>query len=437
MSRDMLQGALAPPPPRQLPFDLGNPSSISLPPPAPIRGHQRSRTAADLPPLFVPRDSSSPTRSSTFLPFLRPQSTRSLSPERASVADTVESAGSARESVTRKRPGGTVERLASWFDGASDPVNITLVPTPRKEKLDPVLEAGNMESLFSASQESLDNLTRRPQKKPSLPGYPTSNPSRFSFFRKSTVSLSPDTIEGDELTQLDIQQALFPHGHPDEFSPAALKNLQLNADGTIRRFQQAYIDQQTSLKAVTSARNVLADDLEAAQTRNEHLKMQLKDMAERAAEQEKTVEDLRAQFAIQKPSLESRQSQQHSIRMVPQDGAGEIDSTRTRYRRNRSSDVSSCGESELGSDVSSVISIFSEALSAAPSHATSISSPVLTPMAHRDECSKCHGHGGHATEAWDVVNMMKMESTALKQRISQLENAQDDALDFLSGLKLT
>lgn len=233
----------------------------------------------------------------------------------------------------------------------------------------------------------------------------------------------------DELAQLDIQESLFPRGYPHEFSPATFKNLQLNAEGTLRRFQQAYKDQQKTLKTVTSTKNVQADELEAAQTRNEHLKLQLQEMAERVVEQEKMIAELRAQLSLERPSSESHQLQQQSIRMV----SPEEMNPRAKFRRNRISDVSTSGDSEAGSEVSSVVSVFSEVLSAAPSHTTSIQSPVLKSSPY--DCQRCHGL--KPSEAWDVVGMMKMESAALKQRISQLENAQDDALDFLSGLKLS
>lgn len=432
MSRDLIQDALAHPLSRQLPSDFDANSAIYLPPPAPTRGYRPSRTATDLPPLYNRTQSTSPSRSA-FLPFLRPQSLRSVSPERVSVAS--ESAVSDESSGTKKKTSTAAEKLASWFDGSSEPVNITLVPSPRKEKLDPVSEHGTMENIFSASQDPTDNLTRRPQKRPSLA---SPAPSKFNFFRRSTVSLAPNNLEGDELANLDIDQALFPHGPPDEFSPAAFKNLQLNAEGTIRRFQQAYTDQQRSLRMITSAKNIQTDELEAAQTRNEHLKLQLEEMAERAVERERTITDLRAQLATQRPPLESQPSQHQSVRMVPPEGCHESDpSSRSRYRRKRSSDVSTSGESELGSDVSSVVSVFSEVMSAAPSQTISIPSPVVksNTSAGRGDCPNCHGLT--ATDSWDVVNVMRLESAALKQRIAQLENAQDDALDFLSGLKLS
>jgi hypothetical protein len=40
-------------------------------------------------------------------------------------------------------------------------------------------------------------------------------------------------------------------------------------------------------------------------------------------------------------------------------------------------------------------------------------------------------------EAWAVVDIVQLESRALKQRIAELESAQEDALDFLSGLGMS
>jgi hypothetical protein len=304
-------------------------------------------------------------------------------------------------------------------------VNIGLVPSPQKEKLNPVQEVAAGEELFSMSQESVDNLTQRPPKKSGLSSPAVSTMSKFNIFRKSTLTLA-SVEDTDELAQLNAQDALFPRGRPDEYSPAAFKNLELNAEGIIQRFQQAYKDQQHSLRSTTSAKNVQGDELEAAETRNEHLKLQLQEMAERAAAQERLITQMRAELAAQRGSIETHQS---SIRMVPQD---RDTSPRPTYRRNRVSDVSTAGESDDGSVLSSAVSIFSEQLSIAPSHATSTESSDATT---RIDCPRCHGM--RPSDAWDVVGVMKMESTALKQRIAVLENAQDDAMDLINGLKLS
>lgn len=435
--------------PSHFPLDVSEQSPLSLPPPAPTRcTHQRSRTTTTLPPLFTRTQSSSPTRPSALPAFLRPQSTRSLSPERVSVSEAAQyevAPTPPEEEAAKKKSSSAADRLASWFEGSSEPVNISLIPSPTKERLDPVSEAGIMENFFSASQDSLDTFTKRPQRNSTSSTPAPSGPSRFSFFRKSTTVLpsSPNALEEDELSQLDVREALFPQGYPDNFSPATFKNLQLNAEGVLRRFQHAHMEQQKSLKALISTKKSQADELEAANTRNEHLKFQLEDMAQKAAEQEKAIAELRAQLASQRASLDSHLSHhQQSVRMVQNDEDAreqQLESTpRSKYRRHRISDISTSGESDLGSDVSSVVSVFSEALSAAPSHMTSIPSPILkstSPVFSNDRgCSKCHGLG--ANEAWDVVGMMKLESVALKSRITQLESAQDEALDFLSGLKL-
>ncbi|KEF61625.1 uncharacterized protein A1O9_03193 [Exophiala aquamarina CBS 119918] len=428
------------------PWDVSEGSLLALAPPAPTRcNHERSRTAPTLPPLFTRTQSSSPTRSSALPAFLRPQSTRSLSPERVLAFEAAQykiTQTPPEEQATKKMTSSAVDKLASWFDGSSEPVNISLIPSPTKEKLDPVAESGGMENFFSASEESVDPFTRRPQRNSTSNGPAPSGPSRFGFFRKATTVSpnSPNLGEEDELSQLDVREVLFPQGYPDNFSPASFKNLQLNAEGILRRFQHAHIEQQKSLKTLTATKVSQADELEAANTRGEHLKFQLEDMAQKAAEQEKAIVDLRGQLAIQRASLDSHLlHQRQSVRMVQNDDdtpeqQHESD-PRSKWRRHRVSDISTSEDSEPGSSASSVVSIFSEPLSATPSTAISISSPVSKATISSDGgCSKCHGLG--ANEAWDVVGVMKLESAALKSRVSELENAQDEALDFLSGLKL-
>lgn len=348
-----------------------------------------------------------------------------------------------------------MERLASWFDGASDPVNISLVPSPSKDKMGAVYEQENMDTIFTANPDSLDAWMRRPPKRPN-PSIPSGYTApRFSFFRKSSQPpVRRGSMEADELGALDIRDGLFPTGYPDEFSPAAFKNLQLNAEGLLRRFQQAHIEQQKVIRTMTSATNVQTDELESAQTRTEHLKLQLVEMAEKAAEQEKTIASLSRKLAAPQNSQEPFDMQPQSIRIVSQQSTSGQQGINTHVgsnnRRKRCSDVSTSGESENGSDVSSVVSIFSEALSAHSSGTSITESPVMqpailhyamgehgtvTPKAAPSSsgCPRCHGLS--PSEAWDVVGMVKLESACLKERIAELESAQDDALDFLTGLK--
>jgi hypothetical protein len=185
----------------------------------------------------------------------------------------------------------------------------------------------------------------------------------------------------DELANLDVTTALYPGGPPTEFSPAALKNLQVNAEGILSRFQKAYQENLRVLRAVTSEKLVQADELEAAQTRNEHLKLQLTEMAERAAEQEKALQTLEQELESERRRRRDEdEARKQSIRVVPGNAPSNSysmgDSVIPRRRKNRVSGTSSLDTSESGT--SSADSVFSEASPGPYSPTTSAgASPVL------------------------------------------------------------
>jgi hypothetical protein len=440
--------------------------SITLPPAASSAGprlHQRSRTAVDLPPLFTEDTPKLSPKSSGFFPFLKHSRNRSLSPERVSPKEAAEfeiDAKNSRESSGTFTPPGKSTRLSSWFNGTSDPVNITLIPSPTKEKSHSALESTDMWTASVASN-SMESLTQRTplstQKRSSLLNSSSAtapSASRFGFFRKaSQLPEKHGTDFGDELANLHVEAALYPAGRPD-FSPAALKNLQVNAEGTLARFQKAYQENLRALRAVTSEKLVQADELEAAQTRNEHLKLQLTEMAERAVEQEKAILSLQQELEAERLRRQDEdEARKQSIRLVPGEPLASYDnvgdSALPRRRTNRVSEASSLNPSESGS--SSADSVFSEASPGPYSPATSAgASPVLkhvslfamnnTQSLHtgsarsQPEPSECKRCRVSPSEAWAVVDVVQLESRALKRRIAELESAQQDALDFLSGL---
>jgi hypothetical protein len=461
---------LYPEEPTSSPHSEDETQHITLPKPASSPGsrlHQRSRTAIDLPPLFTADTPKLTPKSSGFFPFLKNTRDRSLSPERVSPKEAAEfevDARNSRESSGTFAPPGKNTRLSSWFNGTSDPVNITLVPSPAKERPDLLVESTEMWRAASASN-STESLTQRPlsqtQKRPSLlssSSTTNNSTSRFGFFRKASQPPEKNGTDlGDELANLDVTIALYPGGSPTEFSPAALKNLHLNAEGILARFQKAYQENLRALRAVTSAKLVQADELEATQTRNEHLKLQLTDMAERAAEQEKALQILQQELELERlRRRDEDEAQKQSGRVVP----GEVlsnsyslgDSVLPHRRKNRVSEASSLNTSESG--ISSADSVFSEASLSPYSPMTSAgASPVLkhiplfatnniqslhtgSPRAQTEpsECMRCRVS---PSEAWAVVDIVQLESRALKHRIAELESAQEDALDFLSGLGMS
>jgi hypothetical protein len=429
-------------------FDSDDKPTIATPLPITTRQrlHKRSRTAVDLPPLHTRSQSASPTRLSTFLPSLRSAS-RTTSPERNAVNDAAEFDVNLNASIRKSRPG--VKSLASWFEGSSDPVNISLVPSPNKEKLDPV----DMSGLASPTNDSIDNLTKRPISRPAT----SAGGSRFSFFRKASIVQSPTQKDDSDLSTLDIRETLFPAGPPDEFSPAAFKNLQLNAEGTLRRFRSSHIDQQRTIRSLNATKTSQADDLEASQTRNDHLKLQLIELAERVSEQDRLIAALRTELDhASSAHRSSSDTQDVSIRKV---STTSVQQQIGPYRRNRSSNISS--HSTDSDAASSIVSIFS-AEDSIDSPGTSVAaSPTMkhaglhnaniyctnvyqTNVQHQlakhaavltvQECSNCKGK--EASEAWSVVELMRAESAALKERITELEGANDEVLGLIGALNV-
>jgi hypothetical protein len=419
-------------------------STIAVPPPTSTRiSHQRSRMTVDLPPLFQRTPSSSPTRSSTFLPFLRHARDRSISPERVTAKEAAEfdvGITPPDEVADPARTSGKVEKLASWFNGNSDPVNITLVPSPYREKLNPITEP-DMDSFFSGSTDSVDTYTRRPRK---MLGSSNASTGRFSLFRKisqAPVQLDPITI--NELAETDPFTALFPAGQDDVVSIEAYNRLQLNAESTIKKLQQALKQQTQAVSTATSQKNALVDDKEAVVMQSEAMKHQLNEMADQVKDQEEHIQALKAELSLRPASFQAEIPARQTVRMVSGDT----------YRRKRVSDISMTSQSDADSEMSSAVSIFSEAQFADYSPGTSIAaSPVLkhspvpgrqlrpslmwSDLHHTQACQRCHGV--HASEAWDVVDIMKKEKVALKDRIEVLESEYESALnDLVGGLTIS
>lgn len=139
--------------------------------------------------------------------------------------------------------------------------------------------------------------------------------SRFAFItsgmsaissRLTQVSPGPSTKPGNaeyEISNLDVEAALFPGGAPaagDAFSPAAYKNLQVNAVALVRRLQNAFTEQAGTLRELTAEREADRDELDEATTRARHLKMQLEDMAYKAADQERAMRELLDELATER-----------------------------------------------------------------------------------------------------------------------------------------
>ena len=362
------------------------------------------------------------------------------------------------------RPKRSSTRLADWFSGESDPIVFNIIPSPTKEKLDPV---DKMDPSTPSSTAETKPAARDTQKPPLI--------SRFSLFGNNNKSSNPKpslklTDIDDEWLRLDVKTALSPI---DPLSPSALKTLQQTAEGLLTKMHSAYKDRSRALQDVIAEKEAQAEELEGSQTRTRHLKLQLDGMTTKLVEQDRAMMDLVDQLAQEKQARreagDARKQQCATGVVKGERGTGKAercDGTEKQWncRTSTASEMSleseeSCGESLFSrrgatsptmsmSSVSTMNSpesqlppsmIISTAhrpqrqpSTAAPQHhqqQRTKPESTVTPLA---ECNKCHGL--KESEAWSLLGILKLENLGLKTRLGQLEDTVDDCLGLVKGM---
>ncbi|KAG5980330.1 hypothetical protein E4U55_004154 [Claviceps digitariae] len=324
---------------------------------------------------------------------------------------------------------------------------------------------------------------------------PVSSPlaSRFSFFNmtgfKGLATTSPVSVPGnDELINLDIDAALSSAGtiqNGESLSPAAFKNFHVNAAGLLRKFQSAYQDKAIACHELRAERDSQQDEKLELETRTTYLKIQLDDMAQKAAETEMIMQALMQELNQEKKLRLQERAARESIVMssgistISEDLGAEDDQRRKHHRQSngtmRSDDVG------FDTDEESIdqISLFSRSRSP-PLTASSLDGPSMycgSISSHVPQMSKLsmlepprpsrqsqpqqistfqklmkgisgdstkresmHGcqncQGQDASVAWDTASLLRDENRGLKERVSDLEAAIDGALDAVMGVKL-
>ena len=368
--------------------------------------------------------------------------------------------------------------------------------------------AWHMHRSRSAAQRAKADTSATPTKMRNSPAASATPPSlgqprdsstavatRFSFLASSMTTLKGLTSssvavpQDDELINLDIEAALFPSGAPaegDAFSPAAFRNLHMNASGVLRKFQAAYQSRTMALQELRVEQEAQDDEKMEVATRTRHLKMQLEEMARRATENEATMQALMEELKLEKKlRSEERQAIERSsatsdMSTMSEDLGAEEDQRRRDRRRSggtSKSDLSSDTDEESIEEAS----VFSRSRS--PTIVASIADssshdamlPPLPPLqltkattleppraprqpqshmsalqklfkgrsteAPKDDdprgaysCRNCQGQD--ASVAWDTVSLLRDENRGLKQRVGELETAVDEALDVVVGFGL-
>ena len=340
-------------------------------------------------------------------------------------------------------------RFADWFQGESAPVNLGVMPYTAKEKINPM-------------DRPCTPSPNMPQPKPAFTptSRPTTGTSLFSFFGSKASSPTGQAADAqDELYNLDIKAALFPAGPADPFSPSSFKNLLQNAEGLLLRMQRAYKERTASLREMTQEKEAQSEELEEAQTRAKHLKLQLDDMSVKLAEQDVAMMSLVDEVAVMKKWRQDEENKK-SIRLVEAD-----DETRAprnhRARKRVSRDSGFESQSDDETPASSVFSEDRESPMTSGNTSPNIGSQETVNESQHERSAAGTllplitmmkpGHHGlqsdtiarttysyreevNASEAMGIVSMLQMENTGLKQRVEYLESTLDGCLDLVRGL---
>ncbi|KAL6713100.1 hypothetical protein ACLMJK_009221 [Lecanora helva] len=434
---------------------------FSAPLTEPTKTHPRNlaeqvRLTRDLPPLMIKAAESDVNRKSQDIeipsipsPHQGSQQQRSPEPSRQS---------------SPTRASEKASKLANWFKGESEPISIGFLPSPVKEKVDP------FDNTRASSEIRPTALLQRMStastiSRPAMAG-------RFSFFTNKGSSSKPIARPldlDDEFIDMDIGTALLPTGSPDPSSPAALKNLQQQAESLLLRLQTAYKERTITLRDMVAEKEALAEETEGAETRARHLKTQLDDLSAKLAEQDEAMMNLVDQLAQEKLARqEENEARKRSVRLVEH-----ATPTNTSQRRRTLSDPVSDSGFESGDD-SSAESVFSRR-SGAHSPAFSMSSvstnnspdvhpvgdhqspmslaqserlrdqPTTTrkevPISYQNQVARQQARSNRQNrntnqnaEAWNTIYILQEENKFYKKRVGELEDALDGCLDLVGTL---
>ncbi|KAL8818752.1 MAG: hypothetical protein Q9223_002678 [Gallowayella weberi] len=369
----------------------------------------------------------------------------------------------------RTRPSLSTGKLSDWFTGESEPIPFAIIPSPTKEKLNPVDEMTSFVSAAAPSAQEKPLIQRETPRPPFI--------SRFSLFaskqRSPRAPIAPADVH-DHWHDLDVKTALVPSGVPDPFSPSEFKNLQQNAEGLLSRLQAAYKHRSQVLHDVLAEKEAQSEEFQGAEMRSRHLQLQLDDMTKKLAQQDQAMMDLVDQLAQEKQAhreadaVRRRSNNTKSNEESHRQGAQHT-------RRPSKSRTSTASEMSLASEDSSVESLFSRQGATSPtmsmSSISTMNSPDSTSLHHPSAsaerydrrcvqsnaesrcqaaesrisddkmcsspqsasmCANCSGLNN--SEAWNLVNILKLENQGLKTRLGQLENTVDDCLDMVKSL---
>ncbi|KAH7378430.1 hypothetical protein DE146DRAFT_319906 [Phaeosphaeria sp. MPI-PUGE-AT-0046c] len=464
-------------------YDPHAPSPLEDYPSSARGGHQRTLTDT-----FIDNCQPFLNRASTTLQ--EHTSKASFHSPTKSLASFIPSRGATESNASQPK----IRALQNWFNGSSAPVKLGVSPQNEYSESESGSESEPGEEFYSSDEESeeeedgrgtmmanifnrgpsltrgSESPTRRPEDTtPTKPQRPTAG-SKFAWLlsTQKNAAIPPPAQSpvyhnaDDELLNINIAQALFPHGPADPLAPSSFNDLLANAEKLLSRYQSSYRQLSTSLVDARSEQSAQEDELDEADTRVRHLKMQLETMAARATEQDEQMRKMTEELAFERHARQEEEAaRKRSLALVRSQPLCEhvacADTTPRRRNRISNSEISvdSGFESEAETDAASVFS--RTCMSPTGTDMSSMLDVDLdsTPKSRKPQplerkstyekvrdgtvslekggwgCANCEG--GAQAAVWGRLAKEREENRTLRHRVEQLEDAVEGALNVVDG----
>lgn len=358
-------------------------------------------------------------------------------------------------SPLKPQPAQTNRLFGDIFSGESAPIRLVppISPTKEKEESEFVME---YKPAFTERPTRPEGGPRRRSTAQNQSSSAVNTPTRGGWFsRKSTTTLPTTTSrKQDDILAIDINSSLFPNGPADELSPHAFNELLLNATALLQRMQTAYKEKVDYIASIQPEIDAQKEEVEEAETRSRHLKMQLEDMSHKAKEQDEVMQEMALQLAQEKMNVqEARELARNSVKLVRRSTDGEDEETPRRRKRVSGGSASDSGfESDL------------EYAESAGGAETPLSPPLMTVTPAYDgqdwalNANKSRGgertglsrqttrSGSSSTAftgkrlgsegaAWATVESLRGENKDLRKQMEQMQMTLQGCIDFVGTVK--
>ena len=338
-------------------------------------------------------------------------------------------------------PAGTPERpekphlpnkiFGDLFSGESAPIRLGAPVSPTKEK---------EESEFIMDYSP--GFTERPsgmfKRRGTGESARTTAPSQKTswFSRRSTATSMPKQTT-DELASININSSLFPNGPVDPLNPAAFNDLLLNATNLLAHMQVAYKEKLDYISTIQPEIDAQREEVEEAETRSKHLKMQLEDMGKQAQERAMAMQELARQLTEEKMKVQEARDAVRTVRLVPSRN-NEEELTPRRRKRNSDSASDSGFESDLDSVFSAGTGSGVETSATAPS-ITSSQAWTTRQQREKDVIVSQAGNRagkrmGEESAAWATVEALRGENQDLRTQREEMQQTLQGLIDFVGSI---